>query len=43
MFLESTVGNVQRMAFLDRLATLLYSGGDTFGKRVRRHNQNHNN
>lgn len=41
--LESRVCNVQQMALMNELATLLYIRGKKFGKRARRHNQNFSN
>ena len=41
--LENGVCDVQRMVLLDKLAYLSCSGGDRFGKRVRRYNQNYKN
>ena len=41
--LERTMSDVQKMALMDKLLSLSYSGGEKFDKMVRTHNQNDNN
>ena len=42
MPLENGMPCVQRLALLNKLASLSYSGGNKFGKSVRRHNKIYN-